>query len=361
MSRVNSKNLFNFKPAGKLDDDIAAMYKKMEEGASNQEAKAVTDKMADLLGREDEEANKEYLEMFRSMCESMVLSMLSNPVLEGWEERVLTTSITVPTKHDGQFDVPVEVYTPKQLEGERMRAAYVYAHGGGAVAMSAAHMNKHLSKYAADNDLVVFNVDYRLAPETKCPNNIKDFYEAIKYVHTNAEALGINPGKICIAGESGGGYICLGAMVLLAENNESSMVKVAVPGIPMTDDYCFSDPLAMTVEERQQHLMMRKIWKHYIAADWEEQKHNPHLFPGKSSEELLERFPPTIMLEAEFDFYITEATRLAGRLRRAGRLLELVVIPGSPHGVGFFTGTKGCELQWTVMDTIAREYIHGEF
>ena len=39
---------------------------------------------------------------------------------------------------------------------------------------------------AADLNVVVFNVQNRLAPETKCPNNIKDFYEVVKYVSRNA-------------------------------------------------------------------------------------------------------------------------------------------------------------------------------
>ena len=27
---------------------------------------------------------------------------------------------------------------------------------------------------------MVFSVEYRLAPETKCPDNVMDFYEALK-------------------------------------------------------------------------------------------------------------------------------------------------------------------------------------
>ena len=30
--------------------------------------------------------------------------------------------------------------------------------------------------------VIFFNVDYRLAPEAKCPENVKDFYSALKYV-----------------------------------------------------------------------------------------------------------------------------------------------------------------------------------
>ena len=30
--------------------------------------------------------------------------------------------------------------------------------------------------------VIFFNVDYRLAPEAKCPENVKDFYSVLKYV-----------------------------------------------------------------------------------------------------------------------------------------------------------------------------------
>ena len=36
---------------------------------------------------------------------------------------------------------------------------------------------------------------------------------------------------------------------------------------------------------------------------------NPLLYPGKADEETLSKMPPTIVWEAEFDFFITEATR----------------------------------------------------
>ena len=211
---------------------------------------------------------------------------------------------------------------------------------------------------AVEMNVVAFNVDYRLAPETKCPNNIKDFYEVIKFVSKNADSLGIDSEKIVLGGESGGGYIVLGAMVLLAEHDEGGLVKLAIPNVPMVDDYSFSDPLAMTIEERKSHMTMRKTWKDYIAADFEQPKTSPHLFPGKASEELLEKFPPVIVLEVEFDVFITEATRLANRLRRAGRLLELVIIPGMTHSSCFIPGTNGSKIFRDVLKTIAKGYIH---
>ena len=85
----------------------------------------------------------------------------------------------------------------------------------------------------------------------------------------------------------------------------------------------------------------------------EKQKGDPLLFPGKASIQSLEKFPPTIIVEGEFDIFITEATRMAHKLRAAGRLLEFIVIPGSKHGSFgmpmfkcFKTASEAYKLAW---------------
>jgi len=81
------------------------------------------------------------------------------------------------------------------------------------------------------------------------------------------------------------------------------------------------------------------------------------LFPGKAPEEILKKFPPTVVLEVEFDFYITEATRFARRLRAAGRLLELIVIPGLGHGQAMEPKFKKFEELTKILKTVMKEYL----
>ena len=360
MPRVVSKNLFHFKPTGQLDDDVKAMEDVELAAAQSPEVMQMVEKMAELTQKDDEESNKEFVSLLRAVCAPYADIIKDSPKYKDSIEKTITSSLKVPTSHDGDFDVPVEVYTPKDLENETNRVAYIYAHGGGGVAMSAADFDVLLKYYAVELNVVVFNVDYRIAPETRCPNNVKDFHEVIQYVSKNAESLGVDPAKIVIAGDSGGGYICLGSMVMLAQNDESHLVRLAIPGVPMVDDHCFSDPLAMTLEERFCVGIMRKVWKYCIAADFEQQKTDPLLFPGKASEELLEKFPPTAIMTCEFDQYITEGTRLAHRLRRAGRLLEFVVVPGAGHASSLTPELKSNEVYFDSLKTVVNEYVHAE-
>ncbi len=68
---------------------------------------------------------------------------------------------------------------------------------------------------AVECSCVVFNVEYRLAPENKIPKGTTDFYKAIKHVYNNAEQFGVEKSKICISGYSGGCLMVLGAAYML--------------------------------------------------------------------------------------------------------------------------------------------------
>ncbi len=52
-------------------------------------------------------------------------------------------------------------------------------------------------------------------------------HEAIRYVHNNAESLGVDKSKICITGYGGGGMITMAAAYFLQDGakNEADMVK----------------------------------------------------------------------------------------------------------------------------------------
>merc|ERR1719234_519716 len=116
--------------------------------------------------------------------------------------------------------------------------------------------------------------------------------------------------------------------------------------------------LSMTKEEADMAAVQKRVYN-ALATDVEAQRasSDPLLFPGKASEELLKKFPPTVIYEVEFDFYITEATRFARRLRTAGRLLELIIVPGLGHGQAMEPKFKKFEEQAKILKTVMKEYL----
>jgi len=88
-------------------------------------------------------------------------------------------------------------------------------------------------------DATVINADYRLAPETPAPGGINDAYATVKWVIENAKELRVDPERIAIMGEGGGGYITAGCGMRLAEANEGHLVKMQFQFSPMCSNDMF--------------------------------------------------------------------------------------------------------------------------
>jgi len=325
-NRVKSKKLFDFKLEGIYDEEIFADIQKNKAMANNG-VRMLNDaaKVAD-----DGTTAATLMRGFMPYIAQKFQTKFYNEKIEICTHE----EFKVPKEYGNDFEVPVIVHRPKSITGKS--AAIIYAHGGVVIAGTAEQFKPHCSAMAVNTGVTVFNVDYRLAPEAKCPDNIKDMYAALKHVIKNADKFNIDAEKIAIMGENGGGYICCGLEVMLAQNGESNLVKLAIVSLAMVDDYSFGDASLMTQEESKNAAFQKAIWR-AIAVDLKAQAQDPLLYPAKASNTLLAKFPPTVILEVEFDIYITETTRLARRLRAAGRLLELVVQPGLGHGQGMGT------------------------
>ena len=88
--------------------------------------------------------------------------------------------------------------------------------------------------------------------------------------------------RFMISGESGGGYVCAGAMVQLASKDEGDLVKLAIPIIAMLDDYEFTSRESMTTDAAERVVMMQKVWQTIGGPDFENKRStgDPLLFPG---------------------------------------------------------------------------------
>jgi len=131
---------------------------------------------------------------------------------------------------------------PKSLPASG-NACEIHAHGGGSVLGYAELYNAMMAEHACKKKCILFNVDYRKAPECKCPGGQQDFATTVEHVHKNAAKFCVNPRQIMTSGVSGGGWICLGANLLLAKANKAHMVKAMFLWTPMSSDENAKVPL----------------------------------------------------------------------------------------------------------------------
>ena len=119
---------------------------------------------------------------------------------------IKTKNITV-TGSDGH-SIPCRLYTK---EGAPTNGpGVVYLHGGGYIAGGESNGGLDLyapfiSKYVGATGVPFLQPDYRLAPEAQYPTNVDDAHKALLYFFEHAEELGVDPKRIAVMGDSGGG------------------------------------------------------------------------------------------------------------------------------------------------------------
>ena len=101
--------------------------------------------------------------------------------------------------------LPVRVYRP---DGAAVPApVVVFFHGGGWVLGSIATHDATCRGLANRTGAVYVSVDYRLAPEHPYPAAPEDCYAATCWVADHAADLGVDPGRLAVAGDSAGGNL----------------------------------------------------------------------------------------------------------------------------------------------------------
>jgi len=229
---------------------------------------------------------------------------------------------------DGAPDVLVRAYAPDG-EPEVGRPALLDIHGGGFVVGSiemehafAAHVARHLGALVAV-------VEYRLAPEHPFPAGIEDCYAALTWLHKNASELGVDADRIAVGGQSAGGGLTAGT-VLLARDRGGPPVCFQFLGIPELDHRLETASMRTFVDTPMWHRGNAiKSWQMYLGADHEGDV-SPYASPSIASD--LSGLPPTYVTTMEFDPLRDEGILYALRLLEAGVNVELHSFPGTFHG-----------------------------
>jgi acetyl esterase len=114
--------------------------------------------------------------------------------------------------------IRVRVYRPREGDASAPRGGLVYYHGGGMVSNSIETYDAICQHLCEGSGAIVVSVDYRLAPEHRFPIPVDDAFAAAAWVHENAAALGIDPARLAVGGDSAGGNLTA-AVTQLARDN----------------------------------------------------------------------------------------------------------------------------------------------
>ena len=274
-------------------------------------------------------------------------------VLDGFFEALTNLSATVSdvetedfkTKADDGHEITCRFFVKKDhpLPG----SAVVYAHGGGYIALTIDQYDQVVKRYVTRTGVPLMMIDYRLAPEVKAPVPVSDTYAGLKYLHENAEQLGVDPNRIGIMGDSGGGGITA-SLAHYIKLKGGPAVKKQILVYPMLDDRSTEldeniAPYAVwTVDDN------KTGWGALLGDKFQTDNVEPIEAAGRMTVQDAKGLPPTYMDVGELDIFRDEDIEYARKLGKAGVECEFHLLPQVPHAFEAFV--PDAEVSRTTID-----------
>ncbi len=222
-------------------------------------------------------------------------------------------------------EIPVRVYTP---DAGSPHPGLVYFHGGGWVIGDLDTHDVPCRAIARRSGAVVVSVDYRLAPEHRFPAAVTDCYAATVWTARNAGRLGIDPARLCVAGDSAGGT--LAAVVALKSRDEKGpAIALQAMVYPVTDLSSFDTDSYSEFAEGYQLTRGLMEWFRDLYLGSAEDGRSPHASPLLARD--LRGLPPAVVITAECDPLRDEGEAYAKRLKDAGVPVESKRYAGMIH------------------------------
>ena len=229
---------------------------------------------------------------------------------------------------DGAPDVMVRLYRPASLPANA--PALYWIHGGGMVVGNVQMNDPYCAGVAAELNVLVASVEYRLAPEHPFPAPIEDCYAGLRWLASSADELGLDRSRLAIGGGSAGGGLAA-ALALIARDRAEVEVCFQLLVYPMLDDRNTTRSSQAIVDPRVWNRASNLAgWHAYLAGDAGGDDVSPYAAPARATE--LAGLPPAYINVGTLDLFVDEDITYAQALLAANVPTELRVYPGAFHG-----------------------------
>ena len=219
-----------------------------------------------------------------------------------------------------------------------------YIHGGGMATMSCYYGNyRAWGRMIAAQGAAVAMVDFRNAVRASTatevapyPAGLNDCVSGLKWVHANAEKLGIDPNRVIVAGESGGGNLTLAAGMKLLRDGGIGLVQglyALCPYIagkwPLPESPSSTENEGILISTHHNRGAMGYGIEAFHARD-------PLAWPGFATAEDVKGLPPVVISVNECDPLRDEGINFYRLLLRSGVHARCRQVMGTVHATEIF-------------------------
>jgi acetyl esterase/lipase len=198
---------------------------------------------------------------------------------------------------------------------------------------------------------VCATVEYRLTGEAKWPAQLHDLKTALRFIRAQSAELGIDPGKICVAGNSAGGHLAL--MLAGTADRPEFEGTGGHPGVSSACAACIAiyAPTRLFGPSERPHAFAPGLFAEQ-AGDVEARQASPIEYARRD-------FPPTLLIHGNCDSVVAPAASLSmyQALISQGAAAELHMYDGVPHGFDLQRdyGRQCAELMLLFLDRHVRD------
>jgi len=252
----------------------------------------------------------------------IVKNMRKEKSIEEQESHTIGKEIFIPTR-DGKTRALIYEATNKTT----IAPIFFDVHGGGFVMGLPENDDKFCSEVNKALDITVISIDYRLAPEYKCPIDKNDVYDVVSYVSSHSHEFGIDANNMAIGGHSAGANIST-VVCMMAKEKKHFSFKCEILDYPPLDIFTAADKKfyaegAIPVEVAT---LFNKCYTTEAYAK------NPYCSPVSATTDELKNLPPAIVITAEIDSLRDEGEDYAEKLVKAGVETTAKRFYGVRHG-----------------------------
>ena len=228
----------------------------------------------------------------------------------------------------GAPDVPLLICRPTGA-ATPVGAVY-YIHGGGMVLGDNRVGLPRMLGHAEQFGLAVVSVEYRLAPETPHPGPVDDCYAGLAWCASHADELGINAGRVIVAGASAGGGLAA-AVALMARDRGGPALAGQLLICPMLDDRNDTPSSRQMAGLGNWDRAQNEVgWTALLGSARGGPDVSPYAAPARATD--LSGLPPAFIDVGSAETFRDEDVAYATRIWQAGGEAELHVWPGGFHG-----------------------------